>query len=189
MKTSKSIHLEILAVGLGLLITPMVALAHGGHGDEFKGSSTSGQNSPIEVDPATAQSLGIKVETVRSQIFGTGFKATGQIEALPSRKVEVTAPVKGKIVNLLVNPGTKVKAGQTLAIMSSSDLSDLRVTSQEKTAEAQATLQQAQSDLQLAQTNYSKFQQITAAETIQAQRQLASAKAQLDRDQQLVNRR
>jgi membrane fusion protein, heavy metal efflux system len=189
MQKPQSIRLGILTISLGLLVTPMVALAHGGHGDEFKGSGDTGHSSAIEVDPATVKSLDIKVETVRSQLLGTGFKATGQIEALPSQKVEVTAPVKGKIVTLLVNPGATVKAGQTLAIMSSSELVDLRVTSQEKTAESQANLQQAQTDLQLAQANYGKYQQITAAEIQQAQRQLDSAKAQLGRDQQLVNRR
>jgi hypothetical protein len=40
-----------------------------------------------------------------------GIKTTGQIETLPSKKVEVTTPISGaKVVELLVEPGASVKA-------------------------------------------------------------------------------
>jgi membrane fusion protein, heavy metal efflux system len=84
-----------------------------------------------------------------------GIKTTGQIETLPSQKVEVTTPITGaKVVELLVEPGATVKKGQPVAVVTSPDLVTLRVESQEKRADAIASLQQAQADLRLAQQNY-----------------------------------
>jgi cobalt-zinc-cadmium efflux system membrane fusion protein len=81
---------------------PAAVLAHGGHEDEFQGGDTK-QETPdaIEVDAQTAKSLGIKVEPVTSQRLNIGIKTTGQIEALPSQQVEVTAPIPGKVNELL----------------------------------------------------------------------------------------
>jgi cobalt-zinc-cadmium efflux system membrane fusion protein len=88
------------------LLTPIAVFAHAGHGDEFKGGSEASQTSaPIQVDSDTAKRLGIKVEPVKRQRLAIGIKTTGQIEILPNNKVEVTAPISGKIVELLVEPG------------------------------------------------------------------------------------
>lgn len=176
------------AIGLILLLAnPWLVLAHGGHRHEFKQSGAASGNSPIAVDPATVKRLGLKVEAVKAQQLGIGLKTTGQIEILPNHKAEVTAPVKGKVVTLLVQPGAVVRQGQAVATMTSGELSDLRVSSQEKQAEAAASLQQAQVDLQLARENYQRYSQIAAAEISQAQTQLAAAQAQYQRDRSLVS--
>jgi cobalt-zinc-cadmium efflux system membrane fusion protein len=172
-----------------LLTAPAAVLAHGGHGDEFQGGDSQQKASDsIQVDPQTAKSLGIKVEPVTSQRLDIGIKTTGQIEALPSQQVEVTAAIPGKVSELLVEPGTYVKAGQPVAVIASPDLIELRVDSQEKQAQAQAELQQAQADLDLAQQNYQRQVQIAKAEITQAQTQVAVAQEQYDRDQELAEK-
>lgn len=168
------------------LANPLLVLAHGGHGNEFKAGGAS-ENSAIEVDAATVKRLGLKVAAAKQQQLDVGLKTTGQIETLPDRKAEVTAPVSGKVVTLLVQPGAMVKQGQPVATMTSGELSDLRVSSQEKRAEAEASLQQAQVDLKLAQENYQRYSQIAQAEITQAQTQLAAAQAQYQRDRSLVS--
>jgi membrane fusion protein, heavy metal efflux system len=167
-----------------LLANPLLVLAHGGHGNEFKGGDTG--NTAIAVDAEVANKLGLKVEAAKQQQLDVGVKTTGQIEMLPNQKAEVTSPIKGKIVALLVQPGSVVKQGQPVAKMTSGELSDLRVSSQEKQAEAQASLQQAQVDLKLAQENYQRYSQIADAEISQARSQLAAAQAQYQRDRSLV---
>jgi membrane fusion protein, heavy metal efflux system len=180
---------SVIVISIGLLFAnPLLVLAHGGHGDEFKsGGAASGNNQAIEVDDATAKRLGLKVAAAKSQKLEIGLKTTGQIEILPDRKADVTAPIKGKIVTLLVQPGAVVKQGQAVATMTSGELSDLRVSSQEKRAEAEASRQQAQVDLKLAQENYQRFDRIAQAEIGQAQTQLAAAQAQYQRDRALVS--
>lgn len=173
-----------------LLTSPAVVFAHAGHGDEFH---QSGETTPtpaaISVDAETAKRLGIKVSPAARQRLDIGIKTTGQIETLPNQKVEVTAPVAGKVVELLVKPGDTVSKGQPVAVLSSSELGQLRVESLSKRAEAEADLQQAQGDLKLATENYDRQLQISAAEIAQAQTQLTAVTKQYQREQELVNKR
>lgn len=172
-----------------LLANPAVVLAHTGHGNEFQGGSeATGASGSIRVDAQTAKRLGIKVEPVKRQQLAVGIKTTGQIETLPSQKVEVNTPIsQAKVVELLVEPGVMVRKDQPVAVISSPELVELRVNSQEKLAQGQADLQQAQADLRLAQQNRDRYQQIAAAEIAQAQSQVAFAQEKFNQDQRLVN--
>ncbi|WP_442933044.1 efflux RND transporter periplasmic adaptor subunit [Microcoleus sp. herbarium7] len=173
-----------------LFIDPAAVLAHAGHGDEFKHSGeTTETPTAISVDAETAKRLGIKVSPAARQRLDIGIKTTGQIETLPNQKVEVTAPVAGKVVELLVKPGDKVSKGQPVAVLSSSELGQLRVESLSKRAEAEADLQQAEGDLKLARQNYDRQLQISAAEIAQAKTQLTAATKQYQQEQELVNNR
>ncbi|AFY97186.1 efflux RND transporter periplasmic adaptor subunit [Chamaesiphon minutus] len=166
------------------LVSPS-ALAHGGHGDEF-GSQEGTKSTKVQVDGATAQQIGVQTVAAKKQSLNVEISATGQIELLPSKKVEVTAPIRGKLVQLLVQPGARVKAGQILATLSSPELNDLRTSSLEKRSAALALLQQAQTDRNLAQQSYQKIVEIATAETNQARSQLTAAQSRLAREQQLV---
>ncbi|MFM9264840.1 efflux RND transporter periplasmic adaptor subunit [Tychonema sp. BBK16] len=174
-----------------LLIEPVAVLAHAGHGNEFHQSGGDATQIPaaISVDAETSKRIGIKVEPVKAQRLAVGIKTTGQIETLPNQKVEVRAPVSGTVVELLVKPGDKVSKGQPLAVLSSSELGQLRVESVSKRAEAEGNLQQAQADFKLAQENYDRQLQISAAEIAQAKTQLTAATRQYQQEQALVNNR
>ena len=173
-----------------LLTSPAVVFAHAGHGNEFHQSGETTQTpAAISVDAETAKRLGIKVSPAARQRLDIGIKTTGQIETLPNQKVEVTAPVAGKVVELLVKPGDKVSKGQPVAVLSSSELGQLRVESLSKRAEAEADLQQAEGELKLARENYDRQLQISAAEIAQAQTKLTAVTKQYQREQELVNKR
>jgi membrane fusion protein, heavy metal efflux system len=169
-----------------ILLAP-AALSHGGHGNEFSDKEKTG-SSEVKIEAETAQRIGVKVSPVQKQSLKVEIVATGQIELLPNQKVEVTAPIKGKILQMLVQPGARIKAGQAVATMTSPELGDLRVAAQEKKSEAVASLQQAQADMQLAQDSYGKIQRIAKAEEAQALSQLAAAQSRLLTEQQLVKR-
>ncbi len=161
-----------------------------GPGHDHGSGAFQGGNEPsgqVEIDPQTAQRLGIKVERVQRQPLDIGIKTTGKIETLPSQKVAVTTPISGvKVVELLVEPGEKVKKGQPLAVLTSPELVNLRVESQEKLAQGKADLQQALADLKLAQQNLERFQTIAEAKIAQAQSQVAFAQEKYDKDQELA---
>ena len=175
-------------LSLVLLTTPADVLAHGGHGNEFKGGTEASVGAgSIQVDAETAKRIAIKVEPVNRQRLSVGIKTTGQIETLPSQKVEVTAPIsRATVVELLVEPGASVKAGQPIAVLTAPDLVELRVESQEKRAEAEADMQQAQADLNLAQQNLVRQRQIATADIAQARTEVKVAQEQYDRDMDLV---
>jgi membrane fusion protein, heavy metal efflux system len=160
-------------------------LAHGGHGHEFKGNAQATAGS-IQVDAATATRMGLKVVPVRRHRLASGIKTTGQIETMPNRRVEVTTPIIGTVTQLLVQPGEVVKAGQPVAVMSSSDIAELRVDSIQKRAEAAADLRKAESDLALAKRNYDRQRQIATADLQQARSKQAFTQEKYDRDQDLL---
>lgn len=175
-------------LSLVLLATPTAVLAHGGHGNEFQGGTEATQAAgSIQVDTETAKQLGIKVEQVKQQRLAVGIKTTGQIETLPSKQVEVTAPIsEATVVELLVEPGAYVTKGQPVAVVSAPALVELRVESQEKLASAQADRKLAQADLKLAQQNLERQRQIAAADIEQARTEVQVAQEQYDRDQELL---
>lgn len=175
-------------LGLLLLSPPVIVLAHGGHGEDFQGESVSQatETKAIQVSTETARQLGIKVEPVTRRRLAFGIKTTGQIESLPDRQVEVTAPIRSTVVKLLVKPGDFVEAGQAVAILSSPDLVELRAESIQKRAEAEADLRAAQADLKLAQENYNRQRRLAQVDTQQTLPQLKLAKERFARDRELL---
>jgi cobalt-zinc-cadmium efflux system membrane fusion protein len=173
-----------------LLLTPSVrVLAHAGHGNEFQGGGQPAQSAgAIQVDAATARRMGLKVEPVSRQRLAFGIKTTGQIETLPNQQVEVTTPVGGTLIRLLVRPGETVEAGQPVAVMTSPDLAQLRTTALDRKAEAIEAVQQAEADLRLAQENYRQQQRIAATDVQQARTELSFAQERYDKDKELLER-
>ncbi|HLO84784.1 MAG TPA: efflux RND transporter periplasmic adaptor subunit, partial [Nostocaceae cyanobacterium] len=182
----KLYRLSTIFVGLLLFLAPIKVLAHAGHGNEFHSDTAQQSADAIQVDAETAKRLGIKVVPVAKQQLAIGIKTTGQIEALPNQKVEVTAPVDGSVVELLVKPGDRILKNQPVAVITSGELAQLRVESAEKRATAQGDIQQAQADLQLAQENLQRQREIAIAEIEQAQTELKVAQEQYDKDRDLV---
>jgi membrane fusion protein, heavy metal efflux system len=186
---STKLKLLLSLIILTTVSSPKIAIAGAGHDHSGASSFKAGgeASSAVNVDAQTAKRLGIKVEPVKNQPLDIGLKTTGQIETLPDQKVEVTAPLTSKVVQLLVKPGSKVTKGQPLAVIASPELANLRVDAQGKQADAQGALQKAQVNLQLAQDNLVKQQTIANAEVAQARTKLTATQAQLDRDKSIVN--
>lgn len=179
-------RLSATLMTLGVLASsPVIVLAHGGHGNEFQGGATQSSGS-VQVDAATAQRLGFKVEPVTRQRLAFGIKTTGQIESLPNRQVEVTTPVGGTLLRLLVKPGDAVSAGQPLAVMTSPDLAQLRTEALDRRSDATGTVQQAEADLQLAQENLARQKTIVDREIQQARSAFDFAQESYTKDQQLA---
>jgi cobalt-zinc-cadmium efflux system membrane fusion protein len=171
---------------LGLLVlSPKATFAHAGHGDEFHQSESAQSAQGISLDADTIRRLGIQVESLQPRSLMTGLRATGQIETLPQQRVEVTTPVGGKLLKLLVNPGAKVKAGQPVALMTSAELADLRTTALDRQSSAIAAVEQAQVDLRLAQENYRQQQRLAQSEIEEARIAKAFAQERYDRDREL----
>lgn len=176
-------------LSLLLMTASASVLAHGGHGNEFQtGSQSAPSVGAIQVDAETARRMGLKVAPVLRQRLALGIKTTGQIETLPNQQVEVTTPVGGTVIRLLVQPGEAVEAGQPVAMMTSPELAELRTTALDRRSEAIAALQQAQADLRLAQENYRQQQTIAATDVQQARIELNFAQERYQKDQELWQR-
>jgi membrane fusion protein, heavy metal efflux system len=181
----------ILCSGFLILGMPATALSHAGHGNEFKatGSTSPAGIEPagIEVDAQIAQQMGIKVEAVSRRLMHEGIATTGKIEALPSQTVQVTSPISGTLIKLLVELGDTVAKGDAVAVLSSPELAALGVDADRQGAEGKADVMAAEAELHLARENYQQQVAIAEAEMAEAQTQLEAAQARFDRDRNLVN--
>lgn len=173
-------------LSLVLLTNPVAVFAHAGHGDEFKNDTNAQPTEGIKVDASTAQKIGIKIESVVKKSLAIAITATGQIEPLPNGKVKVTTPIKGTLISLLVQAGDTVTAGQLLAVLSSPELTDLRVNALEKQVDSVASVQEAIANLEFARQNYANQQQIVEAELRQAETELKIDQERYDRDRELL---
>jgi len=88
-----------------IILLVLAALAAGYHLYTRNGSS-SGKESLVEVKPAIGD---IRVT----------FETTGVVE--PQNRLEIKPPISGRIEEVLVREGDRVKTGQTVAWMSSTD--------------------------------------------------------------------
>ena len=107
---------------------------------------------------------------VERQNLTVEIEANGRIE--PVRKVNLSPETSGRVVQLLVEAGDRVKEGQTLAIMKPDAI-------QAQGLQAQAQLKEAIASLNEAQTNLT-------GEIGQAQARLAQAQASLQQARQRI---
>ncbi len=177
-----------LLVSLLLATTPTIALAGAGHdhgAGSFKEEATQAGGA-VKVDAGTAKQMGLKVEPVSRQRLPFGVQTTGQIETLPNKRVQVTNPTGGTVIQMFVQPGDKVQAGQAIALLSSPDLASLRTESQDRKATAINSVQQAEADLRLAQRNVERQRTIATKEIQQAKASLDFAQESYSKDQELA---
>ncbi|WP_091741228.1 efflux RND transporter periplasmic adaptor subunit [Phenylobacterium immobile] len=128
----------IVALGAGYGLarltdrTPAPA-AEADHGDEHAG----GGGTVVRLTPQQARAAGVAVVTVA--LGGAGdLRLTGRVEAAPSARAAVAAPVSGVVVRVLVAPGTSLAAGGGLAVIRSAEGATLHAEAIAAGAEAEA---------------------------------------------------
>lgn len=110
--------------------------------------------------------------------------ATGSVRA--NKRTEVGAQVSGKIQNLYVKLGQKVKQGDLIAEIDSSNQSNNLSTAEAQLSAYQAQLSSAKVALEVAQSNYNRLTKLYKANSTSlsdletAKNTLASAKANVD---------
>lgn len=128
----------------------------------------------------------LKVQAVEQRELSHALTAPAMIEADPSHTVNVLAPVTGRVVELKVKLGDRVKRGQVLAVIASGDYAQA-VADAQKSADALVLAKQAREraegveqaggsarkDLEAARSAYHQAQ----AENVRAQARLASLAA------------
>jgi membrane fusion protein, heavy metal efflux system len=87
-----------------------------------------------------------------------------------------------------VQPGDDVQQGQPLAVITSGELAELRVNALDRQAETTGTVQEAETNLQLAKQTYRQQEQIAQTSIEQAQTELRVAQEQYSQDQALTTK-
>jgi cobalt-zinc-cadmium efflux system membrane fusion protein len=123
--------------------------------------------------PTPAQSSAIVTEIVAPQSIAGVIPATGKI-LVPENHVAVIGPVnQGRIVRLYAGQGTRVRKGQKLADLESSDIDQAEADYLKALADYENALRSSAAEVKLAQANYDRNkllyeQKVTAGKNLQA---------------------
>ncbi len=155
-----------------LVETPPTLESQKGGGKEDEHS----QEGAIEVSDETAELVGIKSElATRGEIEET-LPTTGRVLVAPNSEAIIGAKVSGRAVRVLVEPGQNVRAGQTVVIVDSPQIAELR-----------GQLNEAQSRLRLAEQNRARIARSeNRVAVIQAKNKLDLAQTTLERKKRLA---
>ncbi|GGH26682.1 efflux RND transporter periplasmic adaptor subunit [Sphingobacterium alkalisoli] len=93
----------------------------------------------------TNATVAVRVDTARKQLVDLAYLANGTF--MPKQEVTVSAEAAGRVVRVLVDEGSRVSAGQTLAIVEGDKLNV-------SVANAQAVFNNAQADVQRFESAY-----------------------------------
>jgi cobalt-zinc-cadmium efflux system membrane fusion protein len=117
----------LLVAGLGLLLAGMQLgwvdlLPHGGEGYDLKGEAPAAPANEVELTPEKLAAAGIELATVVRQPIAPTRLVPGEVTYDAARRVPVTAPVAGVVLQVLVEPSQSVEQGTPLAILSSPEV-------------------------------------------------------------------
>lgn len=129
--------------------------------------------------------VNFQTETVKRRDIASSVQATGVIRAKIGAEVKVGARISGRVEKLYANIGDVVKKGQVIARLEQEDL-------QAKVNEAKMNLKIAEADLDLAQKNYQRMQNLYSKDFVSkdkvdvAERDYKSAQAKVNQIRETI---
>lgn len=126
-----------------------------------------GHSNEVRISPEAAERAGIRVGRAEKRALTGGVAIPAEIQFEPSSTAHVAALVSGRITKVAVALGDRVRRGQLLGVVASSDVSTAR-----------SRLDQARARLTAAESTLRRQQQLST-EGIGAQRSLVDAEAQV----------
>lgn len=133
------------------------------------------QEGAVEVSDETAELIGLKTEKATNGEIEDAIAAVGKALVAPNGQAIVGAKVDGRTINVFVEPGQKVKAGQIVIVVDSPEVAELR-----------GQLIETQSKLRLAEQNLARTAKSeNRASVIQAKNKLDLAQNTLERKRRL----
>lgn len=140
---------------------------HAGEADEHGAHEGEHQEGVVTLSPDAQKQAKIAVVPVQPQLVADAFATTGEFEANADRLAHVKPAVPGRVTSVLKTVGDRVRAGETLAILQSSELGD-----------AQAAYLEALSRLALAREGVERQRKLFA-EDLTARKDVAAAESDL----------
>jgi cobalt-zinc-cadmium efflux system membrane fusion protein len=136
------------------------ATAAGPHQDE---SEHEPLPTKVRLEAEVIRSAGIKTAPAESASLPATVDLTGEIAADPDRSARLAARVPGRIVDVKVKEGARVKAGQAIATLESPELARARAALASATAKAKAARLNADRLGRLEEKSLASGQEVAAA--------------------------
>ncbi|HEY7543323.1 MAG TPA: hypothetical protein VID27_00485, partial [Blastocatellia bacterium] len=153
---------------------PQMKAASEEHAEEMHDEHS--QEGAVEIDDETAELIGLKTEkAIQGEIEET-ILTLAKVLVAPAGEAIIGSKTDGRATNVLAEPGQSIRAGQTLIVIDSPQVADLR-----------GQLIEAQSRLKLAEQNRARVEKIESrAALIQSKNRLDLAQANLERKRRLA---
>lgn len=156
-----------------LVETPPTLASQGETGAKEDAHSQEGS---IEISDETAELVGLKTEPASRGEIEETLPTTGRVLVAPNSEAIIGAKVPGRAVRVLAEPGQNVRAGQTVVIVDSPQIADLR-----------GQLNEARSRLRLAEQNRARIARSeNRVAVIQSKNKLDLAQTTLERKKRLA---
>jgi cobalt-zinc-cadmium efflux system membrane fusion protein len=182
-----------LARSLGLVLTGGMLLVTGsgcgsGQKEILKPSQSTVQRGPQHFDLTSAQerSLGIVMATVHRMNLTDKVSCNGQIEAVSALQAEIFTPAKGRVLEIPVNLGQMVSAGQLMASIKSDDVGQLQSDLLQQSLQADADIRQAKVQLDFSKAAYNREAELFK-EGVSAKADMDNARQQYRKDLETLN--
>lgn len=129
----------------------------------------------IHLDPAGLRRARIEVGAVAARVLGGGVRIPAEIQLVPQRTAHVAPLSPGRLVRVDAEPGQAVKAGDVLAVVSSSEVASLSAKSEQLRAQLQAARATLERQKQLAGDGITSQRVVIDAESLVRQLQAEAA--------------
>tara|TARA_B100000678_G_scaffold290324_1_gene302972 strand:- start:4734 stop:5996 length:1263 start_codon:yes stop_codon:yes gene_type:complete len=97
---------------------------HAEHGGEAHGSEA--HEDVVELSAAEARDAGIVLSEAQTSLFQETLSLPAELRFDADRVAEVSPPVSGRVIRLFASEGEHVQRGDTIAIISSREIADLK---------------------------------------------------------------
>jgi cobalt-zinc-cadmium efflux system membrane fusion protein len=164
---SRSLFISLFVAVLALACREQ-ALDESSHGRSHTEHAASLPSTHIQLTAEAVERAGIRVEAAQRRALQAGVAIPAEVQFEPSSTAHVGPLVPGRITRVAVALGDRVKRGQLLGTVASSDISAARA----RLAQARARFTAAEATL--------RRQQQLATEGIGAQRSLIEAEAEVE---------
>jgi cobalt-zinc-cadmium efflux system membrane fusion protein len=177
----------VFALGLGCgqkaVPTPAGSDAPAPSADEAHRDEPEHRELPsrVRLAPKVIAAAGIRLATVDAAVLPQTLDVTGDLAVDPDRAAVVSARAAGRLVDVRFKEGDRVKAGDVLAVLESSELAHARARSTAAIARAGAARKNVDRLTRLAEKGLASGQEVeaAAAETTTLEAEAASARQAL----------
>jgi cobalt-zinc-cadmium efflux system membrane fusion protein len=159
--------IAVAALAAVYLTTGVTALTN--QPDKPAGDQHQDEGPSVRLSPDEIRRAGIKIERVQPAQFADTLAAFGTIGANRNSFARVASPVAGRLVKVAVDLGGQVSSGETLAILESPELAEIR-----------AAYLQGQTELDLTRTELDRAEKLAVDRSI-SQKDLLRARADHER--------
>lgn len=170
-----ALSLSFQACGSGAAKKEEAAKSAAGHADEKSGAH-SGEENEVQLSPEALKAAGIETVSVVERPASARLRVTGSVETNQEQTQQATPLVSGRVERVNVALGDRVRAGATLALISSPLI-----------AQMHGKLHEAETTLSLAERNLKRVEQAeNRAAVLSAKAKLDEAEAALKRTRRLI---